>query len=646
MKIETAITVTDAINLQLSQLALSGIVRAMETPLTVSIEHQMSYGMPVNIAHDQCRPIGWSVPRGVYLAKDMARQLSLILSPESVEDRAAINAMLMRFAHVTQRLQVEPYRDELQARIAAFSNGQSKLLYSGAAAAVEPDLAVRMFPEFFETGRPHVDKDGLVDLSFLTSRTRELQPGVFHEIERDVLLFAHPFFRRSLSRRNGLNAYVLASFSEAAALAGVTARLRLDPDMIGHTGSARGVVELEYWNGPKYDDDIAAISSGVAEHKSAQRDRIYSGIDKTQIWWKDPETRPDANAGTRMIRTFEIEELIEDESPGLQAGHYGCRYAHAEYDLAEKTISHFDGATRAYSSDAYLERIGQRIDRAGKHADYRKLFRFDGALPVAMWKRVLTDWYRGNRLVPEYLGAPNEDIVPGSAAPFPPETAELPAALSAFICLEPTQTAAPDQMLLDADQSFMLEDQPITAAEIGRGAVADLLRQWVRPATTTTIAAQDPGANLSRIILPGDPPERASWREFADLFAAAIEAEAQTGRLERIALAVSWTSAQAFTTLSIAGEAGLVGALLGESRDIVRPDQPASEWIEPFNTVLREGAPDLAAPLEIPGALARRGRLALDRTAEVTFEFALSEQAYAAYLQSAAREAPPLREGF
>ena len=150
--------------------------------------------------------------------------------------------------------------------------------------------------------------------------------------------------------------------------------------MIGHPESARSQIELEYWHGPKYNDDIAMIPNGVAEHKSGERDRYFSGIDRTQIWWKSPETR--GGASRRKFRTFEIEELIEDESPGLGDGKYGCRYAHAEYDLDGKVISHFDGAIRAYAAEAYLDRIDSKIDRAGKHADYTKLFRLDGELPV------------------------------------------------------------------------------------------------------------------------------------------------------------------------------------------------------------------------------------------------------------------------
>jgi hypothetical protein len=86
----------------------------------------------------------------------------------------------------------------------------------------------------------------------------------------------------------------------------------------------------------------------------------------------------------------------------------GCRYAHAEFSADEAAITHFDGAVRAHAWEPYLERIETSIDRAGKHADYTKVFRFDGTLAIPHWKRLLSDFFRGNKLIPEYLGAPAE----------------------------------------------------------------------------------------------------------------------------------------------------------------------------------------------------------------------------------------------
>lgn len=226
-------------------------------------------------------------------------------------------------------------------------------------------IASELYPHLFVPGVGLVDKDGLTDYRDLVAHMKQIQPGVFHDGDRDVLLFAHRFFRRSLSHRNKLNTYFLQSFGAAARSNNeLRVRIRLDPDVLGHPGSAQEMIEMEYWHDPKFRDDISSIPSAVAEYKADERTREYQGVDRTHIWWKMPETR-DVDGESVGYRTFEIEELIENESWGLGSDIYGCRYAHAEFSADEAAITHFDGAIRAYEGDAYLERIDTSIDKAG-----------------------------------------------------------------------------------------------------------------------------------------------------------------------------------------------------------------------------------------------------------------------------------------
>ena len=346
----------------------------------------------------------------------------------------------------------------------------------------------------------------MVDYDALLERTRQLQPGVFHEPKRDLVLFAHRFFRRSLSHRNSLNQYVLRSFHRAATAGEVTARLRLDPSLLGHPGSARDIMELEYWHGPRFDDDISTIPAGVAEHASDEREKFFSAVSKTHIWWKDPEERRREDTGPCMVRTFEIEELVEDPSPGLAENVFGCRYAHAEYDIEQVAISHFDGAIRAYEGDVYLARLDRLIDRAGKHADYTKLFRLDGLIPVATWKRVLTDFYRGNGLVPEYLGALSElPPQPIDDADAPVDAATLPA-LSAYVGLALSDGPADPGRHLLMDLKFDRSDARCSFAEIGRGHLAESMRQWCVNGDARLLCAESTTVNLSTIVLARNPP--------------------------------------------------------------------------------------------------------------------------------------------
>jgi len=223
------------------------------------------------------------------------------------------------------------------------------------------------------------------------------------------VLFAHRYFRRSLSHRNKLNEYFLTSFANAASNEKARPRLRLDPDLVGHPADLKELVECEYWHGPLYSDDIESIPSGVTVHKASGRTRAFEGVDKTQVWWKSPETRA-SDEGAKNFRTLEIEELMDLPAAGLPGDRYGCRYAHAEYSMNDKFITHFDGAIRAYPAEPYLTRIDLNIDHAGKYSEYTKLFRFDGELAIDSWKRLLSDYFRGNPLIPEYLGASPEEF--------------------------------------------------------------------------------------------------------------------------------------------------------------------------------------------------------------------------------------------
>lgn len=636
MKIDPGVLITDQISLQNSVLPLSSIVQAMEGSLATAIKWGIPNGIPINVSHDTCRPLGWCEPRGVYLAKDMARQIGQFYIPETDEERRTNDIIRKAFATAHCANCVEPHADVIRAKVSGHATDAMKLWHREASAAVEPGLAAAMFPEFFSAESEHVDKDGLVDFAYLLSRTRQIQEGVFHEPNRDVLLFAHRFFRRSLSLHNSINAYVLRSFSDAAGIAGVAARLKLDPDLIGHPDSARPVMELEYWHGPKYDDDIACIPSGVATHKNLDDDRIFSGIDQTQIWWKDPEQRVEGRA-VREIRTFQAEELIENESPGLADGRYGCRYAHAEYDLAARSFSHFDGAIRSYDGVDYLERIERRIDRAGKYSDYTKLFRLDGALPAEMWKQVLTDWYLGNPLIPEYLGAPDADLAKLKARE-PLLQPRSPPQLSAFLCLEKADAAPPVAIKLRPDQAIDFDGERVEVAEIGQGRVAAVMQQWVAP-DITTIAARANSANLACIMLPRDPPTDDCWAAVAGPLAAAISADAIEGLLDRIAVAICWQATAARLTLSIEGKAAAVGCLLEAAANLVQMGQPASEWAEPLRDALLKYAPELDGAVEWPGDAAKHGRLQLKRDGELTFVVRLGNDTPApAVLADAARD--------
>lgn len=174
-----------------------------------------------------------------------------------------------------------------------------------------------------------------------------------------------------------------------------------------------------------------------------------------------------------------------------------------------------------------------------------------------------------------------------------------------------------------ADQIFELDGNPVPAVEIGQGEVAVLMSQWV-DRRTTWIAARDTGANFARILLPGEAPTATEWTAVAEPLAAAIAADVASGILERVALAISWWASGIMTALSIEGEARCVALLLADAVPLVRPDMPASSWIEAFRDALLNRAPELEAPVEWPKDAAKCGRLTLIRKDNLEFQIQLS----------------------
>ena len=443
---------------------------------------------------------------------------------------------------------------------------------------------------------------------------KQLQPGVFHDPDRDLLLFPHRFFRRSLSHRNKLNAYFLQSFDATAREnSTLRVRLRLDPDLVGHPASTRNLIELEHWRGPLYSDDIAAIPKGVAEHKADERTKLYEGVDRTQVWWKAPESRR-VGGEAFDYRTFEIEELIENPSGGLGFDHFGCRYAHAEFSADAAAITHFDGAVRAYSLEHCLERIETSIDRAGKHADYTKVFRFDGALAIPHWKRLLSDFFRGNKLIPEYLGAPVE--VDGKPAAKSSADIVAPAdetALAALICLEPGLIDGPVRLFADRRQDVAGEIIPYV--EVGVGEVEKHIRARIDLSNITTVGIRDDILNLSRLGFGVSDDLNATFEGEVTALAAALREDVERGLIRRAAIPLVWEDSGLLVTLTIAGDANKVATVLRQLPTVIDPREPPLKWIEPLSDLIKATTPRQRSPVMWDGVYRRV--LAIGRTGSV-----------------------------
>lgn len=353
-------------------------------------------GLPNLISHDAHRIVGWTLPSAVSIQPGVTRLHGSAFIPETAVEQDDLENRYKHQLGIRNARETSAHLPQLRARLAPHLCGDETVLSTEATALVGLNLARRVAPAVFTAE----DHDGLVDLRTLET----IQPGVFKYGE--LALFAHPFFRRSLSRWNSLNSAVLNSLEDLTSNQASTLRMRLDPDMVGLAASVKRVLEFDFWFGPKFNDDLSSIQTGITRHEASERERFFFGISRTEFWW---QSRDDQHI-------LEAEELRDLPTVGVGAGSFGCRYVHSIVDERNGRAFHLDGAIRAYDEAALVERLDKTIATAGRKTQYTKLWRVDGDIPLSHWKRLVHDHFRDNPLVSEYLSQTSADAPPSPSS--------------------------------------------------------------------------------------------------------------------------------------------------------------------------------------------------------------------------------------
>lgn len=352
--------------------------------LASSMDHGWK-GTPIFISHDFHRPAG--ISRANCLHHHCAQVLlkGTISAPETPEEDEYVEAFAR--SYLAQKLSEveEADRNELTSLLDRHMSADAAIVRRECVSVLDPGIAKRVLPELFPSDE--IDKRSLVQVE----RLQAIAPGVYKVGEYAV--FAHRYFRRSLSQLNNMNDIFLEKIYALKGKAGCDAKVALDADSIGLASTYLTPIELEYWRGPRFDDNISVIPVGVTCHKASERERIFYGIDRTEFWWH-------AQSGKRSL---ECEEVLDRPSLGISEQVYGCRYAHSMIDEATGLPDHLDGAIREYGAEPFLERIEVDISKAGKNTRYVKLWRIDGVIELALWKELICDFFRGNPLPGEYL---------------------------------------------------------------------------------------------------------------------------------------------------------------------------------------------------------------------------------------------------
>jgi hypothetical protein len=374
---------SDAVNLDGSRTTAGALVSALYDNFEI--------GIPNLVSHDFSRPIGWSRPVAIHIEPGVTRLFGLSEIAEKEDEAKEIFQSLNAFLSMElgkHRSEVETLRKMLSPHL----RGKEKALCLGGVAFIETGLVARLAPKLIS----QQDKDGLIPLELLTPTG----PGAFQI--GDFVIFAHPFFRRSCSRLNSLNSPFFLQIQKMAK-SGIPVNIALDSDMVGIASAYRPRVELEYWWGPKFTDDLASIPVGVTHHEANEIERISHGIKATEFWWQ-------SRGGQHIL---EAEELRDIPSTFEEGDQYTFRYVHAIVQEASGQLLHFDGAVRSYTKEQMVKRLELNISDSDRKTKYTKLWRLDNPLPISDWKSLLSNYFRDNHLVAEYLGAtPEKPNVP------------------------------------------------------------------------------------------------------------------------------------------------------------------------------------------------------------------------------------------
>lgn len=350
------------------------------------------YGLPTLASHDQHRLLGWIGEAWVEENNGTSYLVGIQEFPETRDEFLLIQARHRRLQDKRLREYREQAGDELEKLYREAPDAQ--FILSGSGLGIRsPGIVMRTFPELFK----RVDRDGLIDYSDLES----LSTGVYQI--GDICILAHKGFRRNFSRFNSFNIDLFKTFNSLLEdnANDFQVKIAIDPDLITHPTAIREPVELAYWWGPKFSDDLSSIPPGVTIHGNDRDDQLYHLLSRTEFFWYSRDNE----------HVLEIEELMG--SPNVfdeDSFKYGTRYLHSIVDEETNRIIHCDGAAKFYNEDEYAERDACKIPEAQRSSRYEKLWRLYGYPKLEDWKAIIHDFFRDNNTIAEYFGISDDHI--------------------------------------------------------------------------------------------------------------------------------------------------------------------------------------------------------------------------------------------
>lgn len=239
-------------------------------------------------------------------------------------------------------------------------------------------------------------------------------------------------------------------------------------------------------------------------------------------------------------------------------------------------------------------------------------------MPVEQWKRLLSDYFRGNPLIPEYLGGPNPEEPPvlDSESQQAAGGREVSAQDALCVFIQQMPGIAPTSLDIERTQLVLLTDYKTQIVETGLGSVDELLRRMINLSDVASHRIDDGFLELPRLLFALDDRFPASIHETVIELSAALRNDIEKQQLRAVALTLIWPREGLLVSLSIRGPAMLVLHLLDRLFSVVDATASVSSWVEALSALVRELSPQSSPCDDLLGVL--KGRLALQRDDTIT----------------------------
>lgn len=230
------------------------------------------------------------------------------------------------------------------------------------------------------------DDDGLLHVERYDAQSQ----AVFHS---GSALTYHPLLRRNFTGQ--VNDLLTHSLLKVSHNGSARLRLALNEQHFMPESAFSEYLEHDFWFGPP-------LSPSVLDDPQALGVTVY-GDPQAGLTHEHPRLFVDWALDKEGNKVVQIEELSDHPS----ADHSGLRllrYLHAIRDVTRGVFVHCDGAIRAYTPQQYEARVSKQfVTGRESAARYRKVFRLDGEIETNAWSNIAARWFRGNRLMGEYL---------------------------------------------------------------------------------------------------------------------------------------------------------------------------------------------------------------------------------------------------